>query len=564
LVENINNYSFEGSYLQENYHAYIEPYTKNNILYSGGCYPSPLNFSITNNTINTISWNFGDVNSSSNTANGTNVSHLFSSPGYYLVKAILFNTNNVAIDTLERWIEVKNPNIRLLSQYGNDTIVCGNSFTLKVNGQNGLFSWKFRNEDGSFLELGIADSMQAYFTGVYYVEMHQNACDGCKVIDSTKVTLEPQPVFSLGNDFSICGSQTAVLTPSNIYSGVTYLWNNQSNADSLIISQPGTYWLQLTNTLGCVWRDSIVVGLKSLPNYTLGVDTAICELDTITLNATVSGATSYSWSTGETTPIIKGITTNIYWCDVSKDGCVYRDSLQLLVKPLPIVNLGNDTTLCQGKTYLLNATNPNSSYLWQNASTNSTYLVSQPGKYHVSVNHDGCIKKDTILIQYQLRPQFDLGVDKILCPGLTLTFNPQLTTTGLAYLWNNGSTNPVFMANQPGLYYLDVTNYCGTTRDTVILRKGLCEIYVPTVFTPNGDGVNDVFQIEGGELVKNIKLTIFSRWGIKLFEANHMGQVWNGNFQNHPQPIGAYVYYIEYTNLQNEQIKMKGVIMLAR
>ncbi len=120
-------------------------------------------------------------------------------------------------------------------------------------------------------------------------------------------------------------------------------------------------------------------------------------------------------------------------------------------------------------------------------------------------------------------------------------------------------------ATQQGVYFVDISNYCGDTRDQIIISKGLCKIYVPTLFTPNNDNKNDVFKIEGGEEVKDFQLTIYNRWGTKIFETKNITQGWNGTINNKPQPAGAYIFFIQFKDaLTNQSEMIKGTVMLVR
>ncbi len=436
---------------------------------------------------------------------------------------------------------------------GNDTSICERDFlVLKSNISNATYLWN----NGSNI-----DSLLVTTSGTYWLKISKN---GCSYTDTIMVNVKQNKKVNIGNDTLVCSNSSLILNAFDV-TYQNYLWQNASTNSFYTVNAPGTYIVQATNFNGCISKDTANINFKTLPNFSLGSDTSICQKDTLVLNATISGATSYTWSTGATSQTIKAFTTNTYWCDVNKAGCIYRDSISLLVKPLPIVNLGNDTIICEDKTYLLNVINSNSSYLWQNGSIAPTFTVSQAGIYFVKVTKNGCIANDTTQVQYQLKPKFNLGADKLICPGLSFLLDPQLTTTGLTYFWNNGVTTPTFIVSNQGLFYVDISNNCGTTRDSIQIIKGLCKIYVPTAFTPNNDGINDVFMVSGGEAVIDFKLTIFNRWGQKIFASNNNKFGWNGKLNNIDQPSGAYIYFIEYKDfLTNVQDRIKGTIVLIR
>jgi gliding motility-associated-like protein len=531
---------------------YLESYFRYPIIATGNCQFQNISFSIQNPVgVSSVVWDFGDpasgVNNSSTSFNPT---HIFSTQGSYLVKAVLQNANGCGADTIRKLVYAGQYKVYL----GNDTSFCKNdTLTLKMKIPLATNTWSNGSTD---------TLIKITQPGTYWVKVKLGECIAS---DTIVVTQNPLPQFTLGADTVICNNASITLAPNPNYINSTYTWSNATTNATNTVNNAGLHWLQLTDSKGCKYRDSITISFKTLPNYSLGNDTAICQKDTITLNATVAGATNYTWNTTATTPIIKAFTTNTYWCDVNKEGCIYRDSINLLVKPLPLVNLGKDTTICEDKTYLLNATNTNASYLWQDASTNPTYLVSQAGMYHVKVTMSNCINRDTTIVQYQLKPKFTLGADKLICPSLTYTLNPQLNPNGISFLWQDGTTDTTLKISQAGLYYLDVTNYCGTTRDSIQVTKGLCKVYVPTAFTPNNDGVNDVFKIGGGEAIKDFTLTVYNRWGAKVYTTTNTQNGWNGTVNNKPQPTGAYIYNISYKDaVTNEVFKMKGTVVLIR
>ncbi len=111
----------------------------NNIVYKGGCYPEPVQFNVSNDTVQTINWNFGDPSGAGNTLTQKAPSHIFSGPGIYTVTAQLYNTGNVLIETITERVEIKDPGKRLLSAYPKDTSICErSSLKMKQSVVNGI------------------------------------------------------------------------------------------------------------------------------------------------------------------------------------------------------------------------------------------------------------------------------------------------------------------------------------------------------------------------------------------------------------------------------------------
>ena len=356
------------------------------------------------------------------------------------------------------------------------------------------------------------------------------------------------------------------MSPQPTFATTSYLWNDGSVVSQIIVNQPGVYWLTVTDRIGCSGRDTITVSFKTLPQFSLGNDTTLCEKNNLLLNANVYGASNYLWNTGATTSTINASQTNIYWVDVTKDQCVYRDSINVLFKPLPVVNLGNDTTLCEDHTFLLDAENPGSTYQWQNNSTSQIFTVSNQGIYWTTVNKNGCLASDTIIINYKLKPVFTLGRDTGICNGMTIILQPIIQNPqGVNYVWSNGSYTTSISITQEGVYSLTATNYCGSKSDNITVAKGICKVYVPSAFTPNNDGLNDVFRAMFGENVIDFKMQVYNRWGEVVFEARDINRGWDGKIKGQNQPNGVYVWIVKYKTVTNskEQL-MKGTVMLIR
>jgi len=388
--------------------------------------------------------------------------------------------------------------------------------------------------------------------------------NGCIYRDTLVITaVLPKPVVNLGNDTTACGNGPVVLNATNPNAG--YLWQNNSTNPTFNVTSSGLYWVLVTNNNGCAKRDSINVTLNPFPVFNLGPDTDICQNDTLTLNATVNNANSYQWNTGAVSSSVNVSQPGLYWCEVTRQNCVFRDSLTVLsIKPLPVVNLGNDQTIREGLTTTLDATYLNSSYLWQNGSTGPSFTVMQQGTYIVQVNYNGCKKSDTATVNYILKPKFTLGPDQAICPGNMITLNPQLNPVW-QIRWQDGSTNPTFTIGQPGTYSLSATNNCGTTQDDLIVSKGICKVYIPTGFTPNGDGLNDVFRILGTEVISEFNLKIFNRWGEIIFETSDKTKGWDGKLKGTALATGVYIYLLKYTESSAGKPEMlKGTVTLIR
>ena len=406
----------------------------------------------------------------------------------------------------------------------------------------------------------VTSTINVFVPGIYWCEVN----NGCVYRDTLLITaILPKPVVNLGNDTTACGNGPLLLNATNPSAG--YLWQNGSTNPTVSASSSGLYWVQVTANNGCVKRDSINITLTPFPVFNLGIDTNICQNDMLTLNATVNNANSYQWNTGAVTPIINVTQQGLYWCQVTMQNCSFRDSLSVLsIKPKPVVNLGNDQIHCEGITTTLDATYLNSTYLWQDGTTNPVYNVSQQGVYTVQVNFNGCKSSDTVNINYILKPRFTLGPDQMICPGNSIILNPTLNPTW-QIRWHDGTTSPTYTVTQPGMYSLSATNNCGTTQDDITVSKGICKVYVPSAFTPNNDGLNDLFRVTGTEVISEFQLIIFNRWGEKIFETTDKTKGWDGKLKGTVLSTGTFVYLLKYKdNTSGRSETLKGTVILIR
>ena len=534
--------------------AFLPSYFQYPVIATGNCHFQNISFSIQNIAgVSNVLWDFGDpVSGANNSSTSFTPTHIFSQQGYFLVKAILYNANGCGADTIRKQVYAGEFQVFL----GNDTTICqGDTLRLHMNIPNASTLWSNTSTD---TVIGITQ------TGTYWVRVNLGECSAS---DTIHVTVRYLPAFTLGNDTSICGSQSYLLSPNPNPSNVTYLWNTGAVNSSINAAVAGQYWLKVKEVgYSCEYRDTVNIQFKTLPDFNLGNDTALCQKDTLTLNAFVTGATNYLWNTADTTSAIKIFLTAVYWADVIKDGCAYRDSISVSFNPLPIVNLGIDTTICEDQTLLLDAQNSGSQYLWQDNSSSQTYLVIKKGDYRVKVTSNGCSTSDSVFVNYDLKPVFTLGKDTVICDGQVIAVQPKIQNpTGVSWLWDNGSTSPDHSFTQAGIYTLQASNYCGNRSDTIIISKGVCKLYIPSAFTPNNDGKNDIFRARFGENIVKYSLEIYNRWGQKIFSTINLSSGWDGKLSGVLQPNGSYVWVIRYKALSDpKEHLLKGTVILIR
>jgi PKD repeat protein len=304
--------------------------------------------------------------------------------------------------------------------------------------------------------------------GTYTIRLIATSTGGVNDTVSHNVTYTGSVLsVNLGNDTTICAGNSVIMNAGN--AGSTYLWSNGATTQSITVSPSSTttYSVTVTGSGGCSGTDSKTVTVSGLPVVNLGNDTTICVGSGLTIDAGNAGST-YLWSTGATTQSITvspSSTTTYSVTVTSGGGCTGTDSKTVTVSGLPVVNLGNDTTICVGSGLTIDAGNAGSTYLWSNGATTQSIIVGPMSTttYSVTVtNAGGCSASDSKVVNIGLAPSVNLGNDTTVCAGNSVTINAG--NAGSTYLWSNGAITQS----------ISVTPSSTTTYSVTVTSSGGC------------------------------------------------------------------------------------------
>jgi len=326
-----------------------------------------------------IIWKFGN----GQTSNMNDPSEFYNTLGTYTVKLVAGDIQTGRLDSSSLPVNVSlSPEVNL----GPDTSICSNvTYTLNAKNSGSSYLWS----DNSKNQMLTVQKAGKYFVTVTTTE-------NCKASDTVLVTSKPAPVVDLGNDTTICTNGTFTLNARN--PGSTYLWSDYSTGQTLVVSQSGTYSVKVTAANQCTSSDTMQVILNPVPVVKLGPNISVCEPTAVTLNPGSPGNT-YKWSNDSVSRTITVDKTGKYIVTVTSPlGCKASDSIIVNVKPLPVVDLGNDTAICSTCMIVLNAAVADAHYLWNTSDTTSTIDVSVPGTYSVTVTKNGCSSTGAITI----------------------------------------------------------------------------------------------------------------------------------------------------------------------
>ncbi|MBL7700399.1 MAG: gliding motility-associated C-terminal domain-containing protein [Chitinophagaceae bacterium] len=340
--------------------------------------------------------------------------------------------------------------------------------------------------------------------GTYYVRYHTMP-DTCGVIDSIVLNIVEVPSVNLGNDTIVCADIPLKIFPKMNSDVSEFYWDDGSTELNRLVTSPGKYWLEGVNRCG-VSADTIVVVSKTKAHVYLGSDTSICPYNSITIrnNERDDPHTTYTWSNGETGSSIEVNGPGLYRLQSSNACGTLEDE---------IVISGKDSCVCR--------------------------------PFH---------------------PKIDIGKDRWLCTNDTLMIANSLHADGFRYSWSSGSQDKSVVVKNPGTYVVDVSTYCGTVSDTIVIHQKIddcgCFLYTPNAFSPNHDSRNDVFEVRSNCIIKGT-IRIFNRWGGLVYTSDDLSKGWNGRVGNNIQPSGLYLYNVhyEYVNRPGKFFK-KGTITL--
>lgn len=542
----------------------------------------------------TFYWEFGDpATGTSNTSTLKEPVHVYSDTGIYTYKLVV-NRGDQCSDSATQMIKVYpgfSPDFSVDGKCVEAPIKFTDQSSTKYGSINS-WTWQFDDTNSSSDSAIIRNPTYTYNqAGDYLVSLKITSTKGCDKSFTDTVKIVDQPPFSVTNDTLICSIDTVQLTA---YGTGQVSWSpnyniNQLNSFNPLVSPDvtTTYYANYTESPGCSALDSVVVKVINQVSLSLGNDTTICLTDTTLIN-TVSDGLHYIWTPSNTLssdtakrPLANPDQTTNYQVTASVGKCHTSDNITLRTVPYPNASAGNDTAICFSESYQLHGSGGRS-YTW----TPVTYLddpniadpVSTPQKsirYVIQVNDIlGCPKPsfDTIVLRVE-RPVANAGPRdtsivlnqplQLLGTGEAESFN-WFPTTGLS---NPNVSNPIALITEDQQYVLEIMSNAGCiATDTIDVKvfKVKPGFYVPNAFTPNNDGLNDVFQpiMLGMESLNYFR--VYNRGGQLIYSTHSQENAWDGTYKGAPQDAGVFVWTAQGTDYQGNVITEKGNVTLIR
>jgi gliding motility-associated-like protein len=542
-------------------------------------------------------WDFGIPGMLNDTSNTEAPSFTYPDTGIYIIKLVV-NPGDPCSDSATM-------QIGLYPGFFPDFVSSGicvtkpTSFTdatTTVYGVVNGWRWDFGEPTVSNDTSRLRNPVYSYPTvGVKNAQLIVQSSKGCIDTVTKAITIIDKPPITLPfRDTLICNIDTLQLSAAG--SGGVFSWTPNYNiilantANPLVFPKTTTWYTVLLDDNGCVNTDSIRVRVTDRVILTVRPDTTYCAGDGVQLYATTNGL-QFSWTPNVSlsdpniiNPIANPPATTTYQLTAKVGKCSSTDDVTVFPVPYPLVDAGPDVSICYNSSVQLNATVVASSYFWRPQGSLSSPDILNPIAHPASTTKYiltatdvlGCPKPsfDTVVVTVLPKVKASAGRDTMIVFGQPLQLN---ASGGENYLWtpsdylnNTGISNPVARISSPFdsiRYKVFVTDQLGCLDSATILVKIFRtnpQIFVPTGFTPNGDGRNDVLKPIAVGIERIEYFRVYNRWGQLVFSTTVNGQGWNGEIGGKPQTTNTYVWLVKGVDYTGKPVFQKGTATLIR
>lgn len=460
------------------------------------------------------------------------------------------------------------------------------------------YQWTGPNGFDSKLSSPVIDSVRLNQSGIYSVNI---TVDGCVSNDrSVNVTVIPEPTKpQINSNSPLCLNDPLQLT-ATAGGNASFRWfstngfsSTQQNPQiaSVNYSDSGQYAaFVLVN--GCVSDTAFTkIEIDQPAVVNAGNDQVVCANNAVVqLNGSVSGGTNTGiWTSNGTgrfgtrtssltnsyipssQDTANGTVTLVLSSTNNKSCRTVNSSLLVRITDAPFVDIGNNPTICANDSLLaVNAQFRNASGIqWTSNGTgtfdnrnalSTNYVLSSRDQssgsfriYATTTGNGSCLAvTDEIIVNLAPVPQVDVGKDLFIFENTPYTFNPQITGNVQSYQWtpanflNNATLrNPVFRGNADQNLTLRVVSTNGCIATDEVFVTVLKPFPIPNVFSPNGDGVHDTWVIPELDKYPNAVVSVFDRYGRRVFFTEGYKRPWDGTFEGKPVAVATYYYIIE-------------------
>jgi len=426
---------------------------------------------------------------------------------------------------------------------------------------------------------------------------------GCQQLSVVTIAQPPAiTVTNISTTSAGCSvnNGTAIATATGGVPVLTYSWSNSVSGQTNTGLAANSYTLTITDANGCAITNTVTINSTNGPTAITSIAATVkCNGQTGSVTATASNGTlpyTYSWSTGATSvttstqSTINNQPSAVYSVTITdKNGCTSTSSVTLSEPPALITTSSKTDATCGNADGNISVTivggTPDYTYSWSNGFSSVTTSLSNmisllnSGTYVVTVTDaNGCTQTILETITNSNGPVAGAASSQTtITEGNSTILIGSSTGSGINYTWTPSSSlscsNCAAPTANPGttttytLYVKDDQGCLDSTKITITVKKACTtdeDVYIANVFSPNGDGKNDVLNVEGTGLT-NIYWAIYDRWGNLLFETSDQAQGWDGTKNGSPMESATYVYYLKaICKKTNAEVKLKGNVSIVK
>ena len=418
--------------------------------------------------------------------------------------------------------------------------------------------------------------------------------DGCRdTIFKTIPVIDKPPISLAFYDTLVCVNDRLQLLANGVGN---FMWSPANNMMDANSASPTVFPIATTKYFaeleieGCTNRDSVTVRVVDHVNLQVMRDTTICALDTVQLHVASDGL-QYFWSPVQQlnnptvkNPIAMTPVTTTYQVRAIIGGCSTTGNITVNAVPYPSADAGKDTIICFNTPATLQATTDGYGWSWlpdaslsnANLLTPVAYPVRTSDYVFIAYDNRGCPKPGIDTVRVTVLPEVVAfaGRDTAVVIGQSLQLN---ASGGDSYLWSPDQSlsdaniaNPVAVFTEPsdGLPYgVQVYNSAGCADTAFINIKvfaTLPTVFVPSAFTPNNDGKNDVLRPVAVGMQQIQYFQVYNRWGQLVFNTQQNGKGWDGRINGQLQSNSTFVWMVKAIDFTGAVYFKKGTVTLIR
>ena len=442
-----------------------------------------------------------------------------------------------------------------------------------ASGGTGTFIYRWNNGKTTLTISGLS-------AGIYSITVTDG--NGCTTIKNTTINnlngVTAQIVSSVSVTCNGLCNGSAVSSGTGGNTPYTYLWNN-GQTTAIATNLCGiNYFVTITDNSGCTSIAGVTIGKPAALTLTVtGVSITCNGNNNGLVTANVLGGTSpysYNWNNGQNNPAISNLTMGIYTVTVTDaNGCSVENS-KTITQPSVLTITISATSDCGANnasaTVITIGGTPVYSYQWNNGKSTAVNNNLSTGSYTVTVSDaNNCTAKKTVNVVSGATIAATVSNDVTILLGTNTTLS---VSGGGRYQWSPASglscvtcKNPVANPLSTTYYCVIVSNtYCSDTACVTVNVDSHCEPFIPTAFSPNEDGENDIECIYSGTCLSPMLFKIFDRWGEVVFKTKDPTGCWDGRYKGKLMTTGIFYYIFEGTYITGEKISKQGTISLIR